>query len=71
MKATSAAVLAEAYERTKHMPVKPWKNGADDDMREHLDQAAAQTTGMDIETIRDRRARISREPTVTNEPVAE
>ena len=66
-KATSAAVLAEAYERTKHLPVKPWKNGADDGMRERLDQAAAQTTGMDIETIRDWRTRISREPTVSND----
>ena len=70
-KATNAAILAEAYERTKHMPVKPWKNGADDDMREHLDQAAAQTTGMNIETIRDWRVRISREPTVTNDHATE
>ena len=68
--ATSAAVLAEAYERTRRIPVKPWKNAADDDMRDCLDQAAAQTTGIDLETIRDWRGRISREPTVANEVTA-
>ncbi len=59
------------YERTKHMPVKPWNNGADDDMRDCLDRAVAQTTGIDTETVRDWRARISREPTITNRLVAE
>ena len=66
--AESPRPLAEAYERTRHTPVKPWKDAADDDMRECLDQAAAQTTGIGLETIRDWRARISREPTVANEP---
>ena len=70
-KASSPAALAEAYERTRRMTVEPWKRAADDDMRDRLDQAAAQTTGIDLETIRDWRARISREPTVTNERAAE
>ena len=70
-KAASTATLAEAYERTRHTPVRPWKHAADDDMRDSLDQAAAQTTGIDIETIRDWRARISREPTVTSKNVVE
>ena len=70
-RATDAAVLAEAYERTKHTLVKPWKNAADDEMRECLDQASAQTTGIDLETIKDWRTRISREPTVTNARAAE
>lgn len=70
-KAASTAALAEAYERTRHTPVRPWKHAADDDMRDSLDQAAAQTTGIDIETIRDWRARISREPTVTSKNVVE
>ncbi len=70
-KATSAAALAEACERTKHLPVKPWKHAAEDDLRECLDEAAAQTTGIDLETIRDWRARISREPTITNKQAAE
>ena len=71
LKSTSAAILAEAYERTRQITVKPWKYAADDDMRDCIDQAAAHTTGIDIETIRDWRARISREPTVTNEYAAE
>ena len=70
-KTASPAALAEAYERTKGMTVRPWKHAADDDMRDRLDQAAARTTGIDIETIRDWRTRISREPTVTNERAAE
>ena len=65
--AESPRLLAEAYERTRHTPVKPWKDAADDDMRDCLDQAVAQTTGIDLETIRDWRARISREPTVSNQ----
>ena len=65
-KATSTAILAEAYEYTKYMPVKPWKYAANDDMRENLDLAAAQTGGVDLETIKNWRERISREPTVTN-----
>ena len=66
-KATTSAALADAYDRTRLVPVKPWKYAADDDMRDCLDQAAARTAGIDLETIRDWRARISREPTVTNE----
>ncbi len=63
-KATGTQALAEAYERAKRIPVKPWKNAADDDMRECLDQTASRTTGIDLETIREWRARISREPTI-------
>ena len=70
-KAASPAALAEAYEHTRQMQVEPWKRAADDDMRDRLDQAAARTTGIDLETIRDWRARISREPTVSNERAAE
>ena len=40
-------------------------------MRDCFDQAAARTTGIDIGTIRDWRARISREPTVTSKNVVE
>jgi len=67
----SAAMLAEAYERTRQMPVNPWKQAADDDMRDCLDRAAAETTGIDLDTVRDWRARIAREPTVANERAAE
>ena len=67
---TSASMLAEAYERTRHVPVKPWKHADRDDMRDRLDRAAAATTGIDLATIRDWRTRISREPTVSNEPAA-
>ena len=66
----SASRLAEAYELTRHVPVKPWKHAAGDDMRDCLDRAAAATTGIDLETIRDLRARTSREPTLSNEPAA-
>ena len=65
-KTTSVTPLAEAYEHTKRMPVKPWRFAADDEVRERLDQAAAQTTGIDIELIRHWRVRVSREPTVSN-----
>ena len=70
-KAASPTRLAEAYEQTKHAPVKPWKHAADDPMRDCLDRAAAATTGIDLETIRDWRARTSREPTVSNEPATD
>ena len=56
--------------KTRHVPVKPWKHAAGDDMRDCLDRAAATTTGIDLATIRDWRTRISREPTVSNEPAA-
>ncbi len=65
-KNTSAVVLTEAYEHTKHMKVEPWKKAGDDDIRDQLDQAVAQTTGIDIEKIRDWRHRVSCEPTITN-----
>ena len=70
-KITSAGILVEAYEHTMLMPVGPWKSAADDDMRDCLDQAAAATTGIGLETIRDWRGRISREPTITNSRAAE
>ncbi len=66
-KIIGCAPLAEAFERTKHIPAKPWKYAADEDMRDLIDHAAAQTTGIEIETIRDWRSRLSREPTVSNE----
>ena len=66
-RAASTSMLAEAYEQTRHVPVKPWKHAGHDDMRDCLDRAAAATTGVDLATIRDWRARISREPTVSNE----
>ena len=62
----SAVALAEAFEQTKSMPVEPWKNAADDDLRDALDRAAATTTGIEVATIRDLRVRISCEPTVSN-----
>ena len=37
-----------------------------DSMRDRLDQAAVATAGIDPKTVRDWRARISREPTITN-----
>ena len=67
-KAVSASRLAEVYDQTKHMVVNPWKYAADDEVRDCLDLAASETTGIDITAIRDMRARISREPTVSNEP---
>ena len=64
---TSSSILAEAYEQTRQMSATPWKDAPDDDMRERLDQAAADTTGIELETIRNLRERISREPTVSSE----
>ncbi|MCY4213015.1 MAG: DEAD/DEAH box helicase family protein [Gammaproteobacteria bacterium] len=52
-KATSSASLAKAYEETKQMPVKAWKHAANDDVRDCLDQAASETTGIELTTIRD------------------
>ena len=63
-RAVSTRPLVEAYETMKLAPMRPWCDAADDAMRERLDQAAAQTTGIDLTTIRDWRVRISREPTV-------
>ena len=63
-KAVSTKPLVDAYETMKLTPTKPWRDAANDAMRECLDQAAAQTTGIDLTTIRDWRVRISREPTV-------
>ena len=62
----SAAFLTEAYECAKHSLIKPWKHAAEDDVRESLDQAAARTTGIDLETIRDWRKRLAAEPTICN-----
>ena len=42
-------VLVKAYDRTKLTSVTPWKNAASDEMRDILDQAVAQTTGLDLE----------------------
>ena len=64
-KRTDVKHLADAYELTKLTPVRPWLEAANDGMRELLDQAASQTTGINLDTIRDWRRRISREPTVS------
>ncbi len=66
-KAASPRPLAAAYDRVRRMPVKPWKHSAADELRDRLDQATAETTGVALATIRDLRARISREPTVSNQ----
>ena len=60
----STKPLVDAYETMKLTPTRPWCDAADDGMRERLDAAAAQGTGIDLPTIRDWRARISREPTI-------
>ena len=65
-KQVSTDALVAAFEQTKSLLVKPWKEAADDKVRDCLDQAAATTTGIDLATIRDWRARISREPTISN-----
>ena len=65
---TSPLMLAEAYEETRETPVDPWKHAARDDLRDRLDRAAARTTGISLETIRDWRKRIAREPTISNKP---
>ena len=64
----STSELVQAFERTKHMVVKPWKEAEEDEMRDCLDCAAAATTGIDIEMIREWRTRISQEPTICNKP---
>ena len=61
-------VLVKAYDRTKLTSVTPWKNAAADEMRDILDQAVAQTTGLDLEVLRDWRLRLSLEPTICNSP---
>ena len=66
----STALLADAFNETCQLLMEPWKNAANDPMRDQLDQAAAATTGIALETIRDWRSRISLEPTVSNERVA-
>lgn len=67
-RATDSSVLAKTYEQTKRMPVEPWKSAANDQMRDRLDQAVAKTVGFKLEAIRDLRKRVSREPTISNEP---
>ena len=62
---TDVKPLVDAYKYMKLTPARPWREAANDAMRECLDQAAAQTTGIKMERIRDWRNRISREPTVT------
>ena len=63
---TDAGILAAAFGRVRLSPMMPLRNAAEDDLRDCLDRAAAETTGIDIETIRDWRRRIAAEPTVTN-----
>ncbi len=54
------------FRQRKAVALMPFRNAAEDDLRDCLDHAAAQTTGIDIETIRDWRQRLTAEPTVTN-----
>ena len=61
------APLLEAYEQTKNVEVQPWKHAANNEFRDILDRSAAKTIGIDIETIRDWRQKISREPTISNQ----
>ena len=70
-KTASANMLVEAYEQTRHIPVKPLMHAAKDDMRDCLDRAAAATTGIDLTMIRGWRARLSREPTISNKPATD
>ena len=60
-------MLAEAFDETRHEIVHPWRNAAQDPMRDRLDQAAAATAGISLNKIRDWRSRISLEPTISNE----
>jgi len=60
-------MLAAAYEEAKRMPVSSWKNATNDAMRDCVDRAAAQTVGIDIEAVRSWRAKISNEPSISNE----
>ncbi len=62
-----AAPLAEAYERLRFSTVRPWREAAQNDLRDDLDRAARATVGIDLATIRDLRTRISKEPTVSNQ----
>ncbi len=66
-KVAGPGILAEAFDETKDLVVKPWRNAAQDPMRERVDRAAADTTGIELEEIRDWRVRISREPTISND----
>ena len=60
-------ILVEAFEETRLTMVDSWRNAASDPVRDRLDQAAATTTDIPLDMIRDWRARISLEPTVSNE----
>lgn len=68
-KSKHAAPLVRAFESTRLETVRPWKFN-DNEVRDCLDQAAAKTTGIDIQEIRDWRLRISREPTVSSQSAA-
>ena len=43
------SLFAEAFERIKHLPVRPWSHAVGDDMRDCIDRAATATTGMDLQ----------------------
>ena len=62
---TDPGVLAAAFDETRLVAAGSWRNAARDPMRDRLDQAAAATTGIPLDTIRDWRGRISLEPTVS------
>lgn len=65
-KSKRALGLAEAFRARRPHPGQTVENGVDDDMRECLGQAASQTKGMALKTIMVWRARIVRDPSVTN-----
>ncbi len=65
-KETTPDHLAAAYEKIKQSEIMPWKHSANDDNRDILDQAAAETVEIDIQRIREIREKLSREPTISN-----
>ena len=68
-KQVSPDYLIDAYEQMKTEIVSPWKEATNDPLRDYLDQAAAETIGLDIAQVRDWRARLAKEPTISNERV--
>ncbi|MYA68238.1 MAG: N-6 DNA methylase [Gammaproteobacteria bacterium] len=60
------AVLAKAYDLVRNVPINPWKEAANDEVRDILDSAAAETAGVGLAWVRDLRNRASSEPTIAN-----
>ena len=61
----------ERDEGTQHTPVELWDNGIEDDMCEHLGQAATGTMGRDFKTTMDWSALYRRDLAVMGEHLAE